>query len=187
VAVRSRSAIPWWSCQLGFCSLLSLGPGTARSSPPPTAFLIEYSRQRAPLSIAAIGTGIAELIIVIGAGRHHHWHVVVGSLIGTLGAVVVYAFLRINDPDASDPRGHGRSALLVAGSWLGGLGLGPTAVGGGFWIATYFICLVGTWLLTRQNAEFEYSSSIERVPPVFVTPLVSALAVALAASLIAGS
>jgi leader peptidase (prepilin peptidase)/N-methyltransferase len=149
--------------------------------------LIEYGGQRAPLSVAAIGTGLAEAMIVLGAGWKQHWHIVVGSLIGTLMAAALYAILRSTDPECVDPRGYGRSTLLVAGSWLGGLGLGPAAVGGGFWIATYFICLVGTWTLTRQSAGSGLPPAPDRhVPPVFATPLVSAVAVAMAASLIAG-
>ena len=61
--------------------------------------LIEYGGQRAPLSVAAIGTG---------AGPDHHprrrrlappWGIVVGSLFGTLIAVAVFAGLRAADPE----------------------------------------------------------------------------------------
>jgi prepilin signal peptidase PulO-like enzyme (type II secretory pathway) len=149
--------------------------------------LIEYGGKRAPLSVAAIGTGIAELTIVVGAGWHHYWHIVIGSLVGSLIAAGIYAILRATDPECTDPRGHGRSALLIAGCWVGGLGFGPAAVGGGFWIATYFICLVGIWALNREYVGPSVARKpVGSVPPVFATPLVSAIALALAASLIAG-
>ena len=152
--------------------------------------LIEYGGQRAPLSVAAIGTGAAQSIIVIGAGWHHHWGIVVGSLLGTLIAIAVFA--------ASAGRRSGLSRSLevtadrpcsspVAGSadWASA----PTAVGAGFWIATYFFCMVGAWSLARQSARAKAPRPIadRPVPPVFATPLVSAIAVALAASLIAGA
>ena len=44
--------------------------------------LIEYGGQRAPLSVAAVGTGLAEAIIVVGGVWQHRWSVVVGSLVG---------------------------------------------------------------------------------------------------------
>ncbi len=147
--------------------------------------LIEYGGQRAPLSVAAIGTGVAQVIIVIGAGWDHHWGTVIGSLIGTLIAIGIVAGLRASDPDCRDPRGHGRSALLVAGCWVGGLGVGAAAVGVGVWIATYFLCMVGAWSLTRQRLVQGAAPAADRVvPAVFAAPLVSAIAVALAASLV---
>jgi leader peptidase (prepilin peptidase) / N-methyltransferase len=148
--------------------------------------LIEYGGQRTPLSVAAIGTGAAQVIIVLGAGWQHHWRIVGGSLIGTLTALIAFAALRSADPDCDDPRQHGRSALLLAGCWLGGLGLGPTAVGAGFWIVTYFFCMVGAWRTTRQRSVPGSEQISGRVAhPILGTPLVSAIAVALAASLIA--
>ena len=54
--------------------------------------LIEYGGQRAPLSVAAIGTGVAQVIIVIAAGWDHHWGVI-GSLVGYLIATAIFAGL----------------------------------------------------------------------------------------------
>jgi hypothetical protein len=139
------------------------------------------------LVIAAIGTGGAEVVLVIGAGWHHHWHIVLGSLIGSAVAIVIFAALRWRDPDCHDPRSFGRSELLLAGCWVGGLGLVPTIVGAGFWLATYLVCMVGVWILSRQSAASGARSTAEDnvPPPVFANPLVSALGMALAASLIA--
>jgi leader peptidase (prepilin peptidase)/N-methyltransferase len=151
--------------------------------------LIEYGGQRSPLVVAAFGTGLALVIIVIGAGWHHHWRIVIGSLIGSAIAFAIYAVLRRNDPDCLDPRGNGRSELLVAGCWVGGLGLGPAVVGAGFWVGTYLVCMVGVWILSRQSPVSDHGPIVEGSsppPPVFGNPLVSALGMVLVASLIAG-
>ena len=148
--------------------------------------LIEYGGQRSPLSVAAIGTGVAEVLIVVAAGWRHHWSIVIGSLIGTVAAGAVFAVLRSADPECSDPRAHGRTALLIAGCWIGGLGVGPAAVGAGFWIGTFFVCMVGTWALTREKTGAGPPPAETHVPAVFAVPLISALTAALVASLIAG-
>jgi len=146
--------------------------------------LIEYGGQRSPLSVAASGTVAALVIVVVGAGVQGKWPIVVGSLIGTSVAALTFAVLRSIDPECRDPRGHGRTALLVAGCWVGGLGLVPAAVGAGLWIAVYFACMVAAWSRTRQTLGGGPGSDSPRLHPVVGTPLVSALAVALAASLI---
>jgi leader peptidase (prepilin peptidase)/N-methyltransferase len=148
--------------------------------------LIEYGGQRAPLSIAAIGTAGAQLIIVIGGTWQGQWRIVVGSLAGTAVAAVVYAALRVGDPECVDPRGYGRSAVLIAGCWTGGLGGVPLAVGAGAWIATYFVCMAGAWSMSRQRSGAASGPEPATMPsPILATPLVSAIVVALAASLIA--
>jgi prepilin signal peptidase PulO-like enzyme (type II secretory pathway) len=150
--------------------------------------LIEFDDKRAPLSVAAIGTGTAVLVIVIGAGWHHQWRILAGSLVGTVVAIAAFTALRTVDPNCLDPRGHGRSSLLPAGCWLGALGLGPTAIGIGFWILTYFLCMVGAWVLTRRVLDSGPEYAVGRyIPPVFRAPLVSAVVVALVASLVAGA
>ncbi len=150
--------------------------------------LIEFDGKRAPLAVAAIGTGVAVLVIVIGAGWHHQWGILIGCVVGTLIATIVFAALRAADPNCVDPRGHGRTSLLIAGCWLGSLGLGPTAIGAGFWIVTYFLCMVGAWTVARKalGAGAENASD-PSVPAVFGAPLVSAVLIALVASLIAGT
>ncbi len=151
--------------------------------------LIEYGGQRAPLSVSAIGTISAQLVIVIGGAWQHQWRIVVGSLIGTALAAAVYTILRAGDPDCVDPRGHGRSAVLVAGCWAGGLGAVPVAIGAGVWIGTYFVCMAGVWSVSRQHSGAgpspEAAHTISPIPPVLAAPLVSAIALAMVASLIA--
>jgi leader peptidase (prepilin peptidase)/N-methyltransferase len=149
--------------------------------------LIEYGGRRSPLSVSAIGTATGQLVIIVAAGWQHHWQVVGGSLTGTAAGVVVFAILRSTDPECTDPRAHGRSALLVAGCWVGGLGIGPAAIGGAVWIVTYFLCMVATWSMSRQRFGTGSTQSFQQpTHPALGTPLVTALAVAMAASLIAG-
>jgi leader peptidase (prepilin peptidase)/N-methyltransferase len=150
--------------------------------------LIEYGGQRAPLSVAAVGTGLAQAIIVVGGGWQHRWAMVVGSLLGTVAALAAFAVLRRRDPGCSDPRGQGRSALLLVGCWSGGLGIAATAVGASGWIVAYFVCMVGAWAHSRRMVSAGGAPmTVERqVRPVLGTPLVTAIVVAMAASLIAG-
>jgi leader peptidase (prepilin peptidase)/N-methyltransferase len=149
--------------------------------------LIEYGGQRAPLSIATVATGVAEVIIVVGAGWRHHWGTVGGSLLGTAVAVVLYALLRRLDPECADPRGHGRSAVLLAGCWTGGLGATPFAVGALTWIVVYFVCMSAAWSVARNRSTTAPGSEwMPHLPPLLAAPLVTAISIALAASLIAG-
>jgi hypothetical protein len=168
-----------WLISAGYCALAATVIAVA---------LIEYRGQRAPLVVAAIGTGLAQVVIVVGGGWQHHWHVVSGSLLGTALAVVVYGILRNSDPECIDPRGHGRSALLPAGCWVGGLGIGATAVGVTVWIAAYALCMVGVWSMARQMAGPSTDSpTFDRATnPVLLAPLVTAIAIGMSASLIAG-
>lgn len=147
--------------------------------------LIEYDGQRAPLSIAAIGTVLALVVIVVGGGWQHHWRIVVGSLIGSVAAAAVFSLLRRADPECLDPRGHGRSSLLIAGCWAGGLGLRPTAIGVTAWVVAYFLCMVGAWRLARtRSAPGAGSPPDPKIPSVLAAPLVSAVALGMVASLI---
>jgi leader peptidase (prepilin peptidase)/N-methyltransferase len=149
--------------------------------------LIEYGGLRAPLSIAAIGTGAAQLVILVGAGWQGQWRIVIGSLVGSVVAILVFAALRALDPECVDVRGHGRSALLIAGCWLGGLGWISGAIGVSVWIAVFLACMVGTWSVYRQRSEITPGPNLEQhAHPLLATPLVSAIAVAMVASLIAG-
>ena len=129
--------------------------------------LIEFGGKRSPLSVAAIGTGAALLLIVIGAGWHHQWRIVVGSLAGTLVAAIAFAALRGADPNCSDPVARS-VCTAAAGCWLGGLGLVPTATGAGFWILTYFVWMVGAWAVAKRAPEF---ASDTYIPAVFVLRL----------------
>jgi leader peptidase (prepilin peptidase)/N-methyltransferase len=149
--------------------------------------LIEYGGQRAPLSIAAIGTAVALGIILVGSGWQHDWGIIGGSLLGASLGMVCLALLRVRDPNCLDPRGFGRSAILIAGCWLGGLGLSAATFGAGAWIVAYLVCMLGAWSETRQSSGANASviASVRNAGPLLRIPLVSAIAVAMAASLIA--
>jgi leader peptidase (prepilin peptidase)/N-methyltransferase len=153
--------------------------------------LIEYGGQRAPLSVAAVGTTLALAVILVGGGWQQRWATVVGSLVGTVVAVAAYALLRHSDPDSVDPREHGRSALLMAGCWSGGLGLAATAAGVACWIVVYLFCMVGAWEHARQALRVGGPSPDpgpdHGPPPIVTAPLITAIAAAMAVSLVVGT
>lgn len=149
--------------------------------------LIEFGGQRSPLAVAATAAAIAQVIILVGAGWQHHWPIVFGSLIGSGVAIMIFSAQRTADPECRDSRWHGRSGLLIAGCWLGGLGSTPSAVGVTLGIATYFLCTVAAWSLARQPAGLAPAPAASRAAqPILSAPLLPSLAVALVASLVAG-
>ena len=151
--------------------------------------LIEYGGRRAPLSVAAVGTTLALTVILVGGGWQQRWATVVGSLVGTVFALAVTAILSHGDPEGADPRGHGRSALLIAGCWSGGLGLEATAAGAVFWILVYLSCTMGVGALARQSvrAGGPGLGPGPQLPPFVATPLITAIAAAMAVSLAVGT
>ncbi|MGH9078874.1 MAG: prepilin peptidase [Acidimicrobiales bacterium] len=148
------------------------------------AGLIEYHATRAPLSVAAIGTGAALALLLVAAGWQGHWRIAIGSIIGAGVAAGVLNFLRARDPACADARGHGRTALLLAGCWCGGLGAVPTAIGAATWIAVYLLCMEGArWAAGDRRRGMPFRP---RAYAVFGTPLVAALSLAMVVSFIAG-
>jgi hypothetical protein len=110
----------------------------------------------------------------------------VGALIGTVIGLVLITVLRTNDPECQDPRGHGRSALLLAGCWMGGLGIRPTVIGAVVWIGAYFLAMVAAWAMMRAPVTVGVGGRAERTEVTFLgAPLVTALALSMVASLIA--
>jgi prepilin signal peptidase PulO-like enzyme (type II secretory pathway) len=154
-----------------------------------TVSMIEFDGHRSPLSVAAIGTAIAQVIIVVGSSWHHEWRILGGSLAGSAAGLVAIGVLRLSDPECSDPRDYGRSCLLIAGCWIGGLGLGPLAVAAGVWIIVYFASMVGAWLTSRPASDRDggVGRSTKDLHRVLGVPLVVALALAMVASLAAAS
>ena len=151
--------------------------------------LIEYGGQRAPLSVAMAGTGLALVIILAGGGFHHRWNTVVGAVVGALAGIAVYALLRQRDPECSDAREYGRSALLLAGCWSCGLGLPAAMVGALLWGVTYFVCMLGSRASARQSLTMgaPTPTMVRSAHPVLGTPLVTAIALGMAAALIVGA
>jgi len=152
----------------GYCALAA----TALS-----IVLIEWGGQRAPLAVGAIGTGLGALLLVPGflVVDHRAGHLV-WALVGLAVGTVAFGVLRVLDPDCRDFRGHGRTALPLAGLWLGGLGGRPTAAGLAAWVLTSFACLVALWAGRRDGADGP-------AVPMATTPLVTGIVVALAVSL----
>jgi leader peptidase (prepilin peptidase)/N-methyltransferase len=147
--------------------------------------LIEYDRARAPLSIATIGTGLALLLLLAAAGWYGHWRIVLGAIIGTAVAFSALSLLRTKDPLCADPRGHGRTALLVVGCWCGGLGALAAAIGAATWIATFLLCMEGArWAAGDRRRGLPLRPTAYAL---FGTPLILSLSVAMVVSFIAGA
>jgi len=138
--------------------------------------LIEFGGQRSPLAVGATGTAMGTLLLVPGFLITHSAQSLLWALLGLTAGTATFGLLRVLDPDGRDPRTHGRSLLLVAGVWLGGLGGRPTVAGLASWALASFTCLVVLWMSLRRSAE-------RRAPHFALTPLVSGIVVALAVSL----
>ena len=114
-----------------------------------TILLIDAGELRSPLLVAALGTGIADVVLVIISAAGSHWSVLIGTQAGTLAGIVGFSALRRMDPECHHREGFGRSALIAAGCWLGGLGLVPAATGAGVFLAVFLLGLV----LNRKSEE----------------------------------
>jgi hypothetical protein len=148
--------------------------------------LVEYGGMRAPVGIAGVSTALGLVIIAAGGGWQGHWAVVAGALAGSAVGLVLIAGLKTVDPDCRDPRGHGRGALLLAGCWTGGLGIRPTVIGGVVWIVGYFLAMVAAGAMAPDRVPLgPGGSSSQPSGSLFGAPLVTALALSMAASLIA--
>ena len=150
--------------------------------------LIEFGGQRAPLSVAAIGTALGETLVVAAAVGLDRWSVLVWSLVGLVAATVLLGVLRARDPECRDPRGHGRTLLPVVGCWLGGLGgwaFGYAVAGMAAWILTVFACLVVVAASHREGIDdgSGRGGPVTVVVRVASVPLVSGILVALLVSL----
>ena len=139
--------------------------------------LIEWGGQRAPLAVGAIGTGLATLLLVPGfLVVDHRSGDLAWGILGLAAGTIVFALLRTLDPECRDPRGHGRTAIPLAGLWMGGLGGRPLIVGTAGWVLASFACLVVLWAGRREGAGGPVSAMV-------ATPLVTGIVVALAVSL----
>ncbi len=145
--------------------------------------LIEFGGSRSPLSVAAVGTLLGEMMIVAAAAWLQRWAVLGGSLAGLVAGVAVFGVLRARDPDCLDPREHGRSALPVAGCWMGGLGIVAVVGGTVTWALVTFACLVGMWRTSRTSTAAPLTG-LRRRSPLVTTPLVTAITAGMVVSLI---
>jgi leader peptidase (prepilin peptidase) / N-methyltransferase len=105
--------------------------------------LIDIGELRAPLAVAAIGTTIADILLIAVTLWSHNWATLLGAQLGLLAGGATFAILRQGDPECTWPQQYGRSALLPLGCWLGGLGALATAVGLAVGGLCLLICLFG--------------------------------------------
>ncbi|HEY4929049.1 MAG TPA: prepilin peptidase [Acidimicrobiales bacterium] len=146
--------------------------------------LIEYSGQRSPLSVGAVGTGLGALLLVPGFLVVRHGSALVWALVGLAIGTLIFGMLRTRDPDCRIPLNHGRTALPLAGLWLGGLGWRPTVSGLAAWVLASFACVV----ISRQDRRRDEAGgsvgrTVRRMSVIATVPLVSGIVVALAVSL----
>jgi len=180
------AAVAWAWNGSGFCAGYCILAATAIA-----VALIEYARTRSPLSVAAIGAALAEAALVAPAPWIGHWAVPGLSLVGLAAAVLVYAVLRVRDPNCRDPRAHGRSLVLVAGVWLGGLagvesaGARPVVWGAVAALLAALGCLVVLWSGTRiaRGKGRDGPAGPRWVLRIAVVPLVTAILASLVVSL----
>ncbi len=102
----------------------------------------EVDELRAPLSIAAIGTGLGTAAVLAADLVTSHWTNAAGLAGGAALGVVLLGVLRARDPACLDRRWWGRTALLPAACWLGGLGPRAAVAGLAVWLVVSFGCLV---------------------------------------------
>jgi leader peptidase (prepilin peptidase)/N-methyltransferase len=145
--------------------------------------LIEYGGQRSPLSVGATGTLLGALLLIPGLLIAHRPVAMAWMLVGlALGSAILF-MLRANDPDCLDARGHGRTALALAGAWLGGLAGSPLLAGLAAWGLASSGCLLVAWAVRRGLDPKREDRLAVRIPAVAAAPLVTGIAVALAVSL----
>ena len=103
--------------------------------------LIDTGDLRSPLWLAALGTALGDAALVAVAAAGSHWTLLIGGQIGTSAGIVAFAALRRLDPESRRDVGIGRSALIPAGCWLGGLGIVAAGIGLGVFAVVFVVCL----------------------------------------------
>jgi leader peptidase (prepilin peptidase)/N-methyltransferase len=158
----------------GYCVLAATATAVA---------LVEYGGQRSPLAVGAIGTLLGALLLIPGLLVAHRPGALAWMLVGlALGSAIVLT-LRTFDPDCLDVRAHGRTALALAGAWLGGLAGRPTVAGLTAWVMASSGCLLVVWAVRQGHGHAGEGRPAPRIPTVVAAPLVTGIAVALAVSL----
>ena len=113
--------------------------------------LVECSGHHLPLAVAGIGTGLGLPFFAASAIWESDWRTFVGPLAGAIIGLGVITILRQLDPKARDARTSGRSALLIAGCWLGGMEADPVVVAVVVGAGTYTLCALAVWASSRQR------------------------------------
>lgn len=112
--------------------------------------VIEWGGIRAPLSVAAVGTGIGAIALGLGVTATGAWGFLGPAAIGLAVGIGAFALLRRWDPDARRPAAFGRSMLLPAAPWLAATGARPAGIGVAAGTAAYLVALAVSHLVARQ-------------------------------------
>lgn len=148
--------------------------------------LVECSGHRAPLAVAGIGTGLGLPFFAAAAIWEADWRTFVGPLAGAIIGLGVITILRQLDPTARDPRTSGRSALLIAGCWLGGMEADPVVVALVVGAGTYTLCALAVWVSSRRRVPVAPGGAGGSLAgSAAATPLAVAVSAALLAALVA--
>jgi leader peptidase (prepilin peptidase) / N-methyltransferase len=148
--------------------------------------LIEFAGHRAPLAVAGIGTGLSLPFLAAAAIWDSNWRTLVGPLAGALVGLAAVSMLRWFDPTARDPRTSGRSALVLAGCWLGGTGADPIVAAAVVGVGAYTLCVLASWVSSRQRVRAAAGGPASVLTgPAISAPLAITLAAAMLAALLA--
>ena len=148
--------------------------------------LVECSGHRAPLVMAGIGTGLGLPFFAAAAIWETNWRTFFGPLAGAIIGLAIFAILRQLDPKARDPRTSGRSTLLIAGCWLGGMEADPVVAAVVVGVGTYTLCALAAWVSSRQRVGVTPGGmSPSFTGSAAAAPLAVTVSAALLASLIA--
>jgi prepilin signal peptidase PulO-like enzyme (type II secretory pathway) len=147
--------------------------------------LIECSGHRAPPAVAGIGTGLGLPFFAATAIWKADWRVFVGPLVGVIIGLAVVTILRQLDPKARDPRTFGRSAVVIAGCWLGGMDADPVVAALVVGAGTYMLCALAAWVSSRQPVRVAPGvASASVTGPAAAAPLAVTVSAALLAALV---
>jgi leader peptidase (prepilin peptidase) / N-methyltransferase len=147
--------------------------------------LVECSGHRAPLAVAGIGTGLGLPFFAATAFWKADWRVFVGPLVGVIIGLGVVTILRQLDPKARDPRTFGRSAVVIAGCWLGGMDADPVVAALVVGAGTYMLCALAAWVSGRQRVRVAPGGTSASVTgPAAAAPLAVTVSAALLAALV---
>jgi leader peptidase (prepilin peptidase) / N-methyltransferase len=149
-----------------------------------TVLLIEGGGHRAPLAMAGIGTGIALVFFAIAAIWTGDWRALVGPLAGTALGGAGFKVLRHFDPTAGDRRDLGRSALVLAGCWLGGLSAAALVTATLVGAASYTLCVLAPWVLSERVRTTSIGATTVLSRSLVAAPMALALATAMCTALV---
>ncbi len=132
--------------------------------------LIDLGDLRAPLAVAAIGTAIGDAALIGAFAWDRRLVLLLGAQLGILAGSAVLGVLRRRDPTCDRPVGIGRTVLVPAGCWLGGLGAWPAGAGLAAGIVAMGLCL-GAARLAGEVGTGPGAARLLRRPLVTAVPI----------------